>query len=388
MRGSIRTFALLMASIPLTVRANQGGDCNSPIDLRDGWQVEAPAQQNLDPTLICNIGQHLEGWKEGNPHGVVIVRNGVLIYEHYFTGKDSRLGTDLGSIVFDVNTKHDLRSITKSVTSLLVGIAFDHDWLTDLNASVFSYFPEYADLRTPEKDKITLKHLLTMSSGLAWDEVHRPYSDSSNSSRLMAFAADPYRYVLSQKLVGKPGTVWNYNGGGTALLGVILKKVIGRPLDAFAKEALFDPLGIKDWEWERAANGNPSAAAGLRLRPRDLAKIGQLVLAHGAWQGRQLVSAGWVDRSVAPHITGEGMLFGGYEGMWSYGHQWWLGRASISNRKIDFVAGVGLGGQRLYVVPNQHLVIVVTAGTYASPLQGVAGATVLDRFILPAALPH
>jgi CubicO group peptidase (beta-lactamase class C family) len=225
-----------------------------------------------------------------------------------------------------------------------------------------------------------------MSSGLAWDEVSRPYSDPSNSYLLMGAAPDPYHYVLNQNLVAKPGTIWNYNSGDTALLGVILKKVAGRSLDVFAKEALFDPLGIKNWTWVHAANGNPIAAAGLRLLPRDLAKIGQLVLARGAWSGRQIVSAGWIDQSLAPRIAGRGMLFDGYEGMWSYGYQWWLGRTLIDHRDIDFAAGVGLGGQRLYVVPTQNLVVVVTAGLYDGPLQDLAGGTVLKQFVLPAAL--
>ena len=149
----------------------------------------------------------------------------------------------LGVVSFDAETKHDMRSISKSVTSLLVGIAFDRGLLTDLDASAFSFFPEYEGLRAPEKDRITLRHLLTMSSGLAWDEI--PYTDPSSSYRQMEVALHADHYVLAQPLAAQPGEVFNYNTGTVNLLGLILRKVSGKRLDAFAKETLFDPLGSR-----------------------------------------------------------------------------------------------------------------------------------------------
>jgi CubicO group peptidase (beta-lactamase class C family) len=142
-------------------------DCPKPTDLHDGWTVAAPEQETLDPALICGIGPRLEALDEAKAHGVVIARHRRLVYEHYFTGEDQRQSVSLGTINFDAETKHDMRSISKSVTSLLVGIALDRGLLTDLDASAFSFFSEYDALRTPEKDRITLRHLLTMSSGLA-----------------------------------------------------------------------------------------------------------------------------------------------------------------------------------------------------------------------------
>ena len=188
----------------LSAHASAAEDCGTPIEAADGWITAAPAAQGLDPVVLCGIGPRFEQWKDADLHAVV-VRNGKLVYEHYFTGQDEILGQDIGLTTYDASMAHDERSISKSITSLTVGIAFDRGWLKDLAASVFSFFPEYADLRTPEKDKITLRDLLTMSAGFAWDERSRPYGNIANSEWPMDEAPDPYRYILSQPMESTPG---------------------------------------------------------------------------------------------------------------------------------------------------------------------------------------
>jgi CubicO group peptidase (beta-lactamase class C family) len=195
----------------------------------------------------------------------------VLVYEHYFTDWDEHLGSPLAYEPHDTGTLHDLRSISKSVVALLTGIAFDRGLLKDIDAPVFSFFPDYADLRGPDNSRISLRNLLTMTSGLAWSENVVPYSDPSNPSRRLEEAPDPYRFVLQQPIAAAPGTMWDYDSGGVELLGMMLKRVTKQPVDQFAQRALFEPLGIRHWEWVQLANGNPIASAGLRLRPRDLA---------------------------------------------------------------------------------------------------------------------
>jgi CubicO group peptidase (beta-lactamase class C family) len=384
MQWIIRAFAIWIALASVAARADQTASCGCPPDLHDGWPVAVPEQEGLDPALICGIGPRLDGWEEANPHAVVVARHGALVYEHYFAGEDWRLTMPLGGVTFDAGTKHDMRSISKSVTSLLVGIAFDRGWLTDLDAPVLPFFPEYESLRTPEKDRITLRHVLTMSSGLAWDETSLPHTDPSNSWWQMAVAPDSHRYVLGRPLAAQPGEVFNYNSGSVDVLGLILRKVSGRRLDALAKEALFDPLEIDDWDWDGTAGFNPSAAAGLRLRPRDLAKIGQLVLQHGAWHGKQIVSSAWIDQSVIPRMTGTGLMFG-REGITSYGYLWWLGHVTDDRSEQDLVTAAGNGGQRLFIVPSLDLVVVATAGVYGGKSSGLTGATALNDFVLPAA---
>ena len=303
----MKTFAIaaVLGLLPACAAA-QEKDCGKPADLNDGWRVAAPAEAGLDPALLCAIGPRLEGWKEGNAHSVVVVRKGALVYERYFTGEDERGGMAIGEVKFDAATKHDLRSISKSVTAVVVGIAIDRGWIKDVDAPVFSFFPEYADLKTPGKERITVRHLLTMSAGFAWNEAI-PYANPANSDRRLYIAADPLRYLLALPLAAPPGRDYTYNSGATALLGAIVAKAAGKPFDAVVKETLFDPLGIADIEWTRFPKGEAVAGWGLRMRPRDLAKIGQLVLAKGEWQGKRIVSASWIDQAIAPQINGEGI---------------------------------------------------------------------------------
>lgn len=375
LRRALPLIALLAA--PAAMAADPPPDCRAPAALDDGWTVAAPADEGFDAATLCAVGPALDARPESNAHAVLVVRHGRLVYERYFAGEDQRWGQPLGRIAHDAATRHDLRSITKSVTALLVGIAVDTGWIKDIDAPVLSLLPQYADLRSPEKDRITLRHLLTMSSGLAWSE-DLPYSDPRNSERLMSDAPDPYRYVLEQPFATAPGEQWVYSGGSTALLSAVLQQVSGRSIEVMAREMLFAPLGIDDVEWVRYPNGDPVAASGLRLRPRDIAKIGRLVLDHGAWQGQQIVSAGWIAQSTTRQIAAEDQI--------DYGFQWWLGHSQVGGQDLRWSAGVGWGGQRLFLVPDRDLLVVVTAGLYDQPDdQDALGRTVLERYVLPAA---
>lgn len=163
------------------------------------------------------------------------------------------------------------------------------------------------------------------------------------------------------------------------MLAAIIEKRAGRPVDQFAREALFDPLGVGAVEWMRYGDGTVNAASGLRMRPRDLARIGQLVLGHGQWRGQRVVSEAWIAESTAAHVNGEGLFF--------YGFQWWLGRSLVARREITWISATGYGGQRMFIVPELDLVVVVMAGLYDNPvLQPIVGEVVLRRYALPAAL--
>ena len=166
-------------------------------------------------------------------------------------------------------------------------------------------------------------------------------------------------------------TVFNYNGGGTAVLAQILVDHTGMELPEFARKYLFEPLGITDWEWTGDLRGRPLAFAGLRLRPLDLARIGQLVLQHGQWEGKQIVPADWIAESTRPHIdAGYGL---------QYGYQWWLGKVDALGGAHDWSAGIGNGGQRLYIVPDLDLVVAITAGDYNQPEIGRLDAQLFSR---------
>lgn len=376
----LRTLILALGAVlAICAPAAAQTACGAPGPQADGWQTAEPASVGLDPAALCRLASRFAAWKEANVHAVLVARHGRLVFEQYFTGSDQQWGRPPADVAFGPSVPHDLRSITKSVVSLLVGVGIDKGWVHDIDQPVFSLLPDYADLRTPEKERITLRDLLTMSAGLTWSE-DLPYSDPKNSETGMDTAADPCRYVLEQPVADPAGTVWTYSGGSAALIACVLRKATGKTIDELARTALFEPLGIAHVEWARyPRTGEPVAASGLRLLPRDTLKFGQLVLDHGAWHGHQVVPAAWVDAAVSPQINGPGSVF--------YGFQFWLGRSLVARREVDWVAGIGYGGQRLFIVPSLDLTVLIHAGLYASPRQDWVGTAVLNRFVLPATTP-
>jgi len=326
---------------------------------------------------LCRIADRLKEI-EANIHAVVITRHGRLVFEQYFSGYDEPWGLDDGQHDFDATTRHDMRSVSKSVVSLLVGIAIDRKLIKSADEPVVKFFPDYSAQKSPGWDNITLRHLLTMSSGMQWDE-NRGWKDPKNDEPHLSNEADPIRYVLSKPIVAPPDTVWTYNGGGTDLLGNIIERVSGKSFEAFTREMLFAPLGITDWQWMKYPNEKIAPAAGLRLRPRDAAKIGQLVLNKGDWNSRQIVSAKWIEQSVTPRFQ----ALGYFGGLFFYGQQWWMGRTLSGDKDVKWIAAQGLGGQRIFIVPELDLVVMTTSGLYGSGRQGQAALDILANFIIP-----
>lgn len=338
-----------------------------------------PAEAGLDASLLTSLANDIRAGRFSNIHSLLVVRHGKLAFEAYFTGDDERRGTAAGRVRFDASRLHDVRSVTKSVTSLLVGIAHDRGMLS-LEAPVLDYFPDYADLQTPERRRIRLRDLLSMTPGFEWDEDRFPYGDPRNSETAMDAAADRVRFVLERPIAAAPGATFTYNGGTTLVLAEILRRVTTRPLDQYAWRELFEPLGIRRLEWLRYADGTPIAASGLRLRPRDMAALGQLVLQDGAWRGRQLVPSEWIRQSTSPQVRISRRPLG----FQRYGFQWWLGTGRVSERDLPFVSAVGYGGQRIMILRSLDLVLVLTAGLYQDRRQtDTTFAILLDR-VLPA----
>lgn len=320
----------------------------------------------------------MRDWKEADVHAVLVVRYGKLVYENYFTGTDEPLRGQARSVTFGTAAKHDLRSIEKSIVSLLVGIVIGQGTISGVDQPVLPMIAEYADLRSADEDRITQRHLLTKSLGSAWYE-DLPIFDPHINEAKMYSSSDPVRYALDQPVEFPPGTAYRYDSGSVVVLGGLLGKATGQKFDDFAGTALFSPLGITDFEWAHLRAGVTSPF-GLRVRPRDLAKIGQLVLNQGAWHGKQIVPTDWVQAAITPQINGQPLYF--------YGYLFWLGRSLLRGQEVDWAAGVGLGGQRLFIVPALDLVVVVHSGLYSSPLQGIAPLVILDRFVLPAVEPR
>ena len=336
------------------------------------WPTAEPEAVGMRSETLSAVAAWLDGVAGANLHGIAVARNGRMVFQHYRAGPDERFG----DVIHGPDVKHDIRSMTKVVTGLLIGDAVARGLIPDLETALFDLLPEYADLRTPEKARIRLRHLLTMSAGLEWDE-NLPITDPRNGERRLWQSEDRLRTALEPRLLWEPGSVWAYSGGCTELLAAVLGKVSGKPIDIYARDMLFGPLGVTDVEWICHRDGTPSASGGLRLRVTDLAKIGQLVVDGGRWNGTQLLPASWIEQSLTPQIGMDDRLF-------FYGFHWWLGRSLIGGREIPWAAGIGLGGQRLFVVPSLSLVVVITAGHYTDAMQSWLPLVVLNRFVLTA----
>ncbi|MBR1272154.1 serine hydrolase [Bradyrhizobium sp. AUGA SZCCT0222] len=370
--------AVLLLLAVSSARGQTGTACGAPSALNDGWIIDSSDSAGLDSERLCTIAARLKE-TQANVHAVVIVRHGRLVFEQYFAGYDEPWGQGGGQHDFDATTRHDMRSVSKSAVSLLIGIAIDRKLIASADEPVVKFFPEYASVKSPGWDQVTLRHLLTMSSGIQWDE-NRAWNDPKNDEPYLGSEADPFRYVLSKPIAAAPDRVWVYNGGGIDLLGNVIERVSGKTLEAFARETLFGPLGITDWEWMKWRNERIAAAAGLRLRPRDAAKIGQLVLSRGIWAGRQIVSPGWIEQSIRPRFQ----AIGYFGGLFFYGQQWWMGRSIAQETEVKWIAAMGLGGQRLFIVPDLDLVVMTTSGLYSQGRQGNGALDMLTNFIIPS----
>jgi CubicO group peptidase (beta-lactamase class C family) len=342
------------------------------------WQTGAPGEAGFAPDLAERLDELVRAGRAPQLHGLVVARHGRLVLEHYGVGEDFTWGDSLGTVHFAPDTLHDIRSVTKSIVSLLYGAALGRGQAPAPHEPLLRHFPEYHDLAAdPRRARLTVEHALTMTLGLRWNE-DLPYTSAANSEIAMELAADRYRFVLEQPVVEEPGRRWRYSGGASALVGRLIAAGTGLPLQEFARTALFEPLGITAFEWMAGADKVASAASGLRLRPRDLARIGQLVLEGGSWAGREVVPATWLEAALQPRVQIAEDL--------AYGYQWYLGStpaAGEAGRGLRWAGGMGNGGQRLIVVPELELVVAICAGGYDSADQGATPLAILQELILP-----
>jgi len=288
-----------------------------------------------------------------NIHSLLVARHGHLVLEAYFDP-------------FYAEAPHRLYSCTKSVTSSIVGIAIGKGLLQGVDQPVYELFPEVA-LDDPRKQEITVEHLLSMSSGLEWPEGEIEYRSPNNPYSATSYLEHSAQYVFDQPLIEQPGTLFNYNSGGSHLLSMMVSRAAGMSTLEFARRELFAPLGISVAEWDKTEDGMNSGGTGLRLLPRDMAKFGQLYLQGGRWDGQPVIPEAWVIASSQPNISFQDGI--------EYGYQWWIPQGK------GFLAQ-GWGQQDIWVLPEQDMVVVVTAGLRNDTW--LPYAQYLDTYILPA----
>lgn len=317
-----------------------------------GWRVSTPEAQGINSkrllTLVKDITQ-----KGYNIQSIVIARNGQLVLDANF-------------YPFNPNQKHNLYSVTKSITSALIGITLDKGFIKDVNQTVSQLFSHrQIDNLGDLKKSLTLKDLLMMSSGLDCNDAS---ANDWAGTFAMKKSPDWTQYTLDLPMTHAPGSYFHYCNGVSHLLSSAIQSSTGMQTNDFAQKYLFEPLGIADFKWEASPEGTANGFGGLWLKPRDMAKIGQLYLNCGIWNDRQIISSKYVETSTQPLI----------DGRWEdehYGFQWWINPAG-------FYSAIGMYGQAIYVLPDQNSVVVF-ASNITDENMYISG-TLLKEHVIPA----
>ncbi len=328
-------------------------------DLSDELKVVTPESQSVDPHLLATAYQHAD--TISGLRSFIVVRNGYIVGEEYF-----------GSA--GVDSLYFIRSVTKSVISILIGIAIDKGFIQDDQQQLSDIFNLNSLGIDTTKGKIQIRHLLTMTCGLEWDEFGGDNSASLQSGNLL-------NYVLNKDLVEEPGTVWNYSSGSTHILSAILTEATGMNAMEFADQYLFSYLGITNRYWYDDDHGNSIGGFGLMLRPRDLAKIGLLFLNNGKTP-KLCASENWVNISTTSHFT-INHSFGSLKN-YNYGYLWWIGNVN----GYDYYTAWGRHGQFIFCIPELNLVLVATSELAFDPIiidkQEADNLDLIVNYLLPA----
>jgi CubicO group peptidase (beta-lactamase class C family) len=313
--------------------------------------------QGLDEEIVMAAVDSINSGVYSNIHSLLILKNNMLVLEKYFEGEDAIVKKGwVGVRQHDIDSLHDIRSVTKSIVGAAVLIAVGKGKIENLDEPIFNYFPEYNEYNIGFKNEITIRHLLTMTDGLEWNE-NIPYTDKSNSEiQMNYYSADPVKYYLSSKSIYKPGTVFNYSGGCTQMLAAIIKKISGFEVDEYVKQNIFQPLEISNFEWVKRDDGIPFAASGLRMRSRDMLKFGLLYLNNGNYNGVQIIPQSLAIEALSLQFQ--------IEPGFGYGYQIWIPTDEIGGEPVTTVEANGNGGQIIAINKKYNMVIVITAGNY------------------------
>ena len=315
----------------------------APEQLDDGWKVSTLEAEGMNTDIITRLTNRVIDGKIKGIHSILIVKNGAIVHEVYF-GKYHR------------ESLQTLYSITKSVTSGLIGIAIDNEHIGGVDETVGGLLPEYAGgIEGGWLEDVTVEQLLTMTSGVELDESSHPYCDTGNSQYHQVRSSDWVKHFLELPVRDEPGSRWVYSTGGVHVLSAIIKARTGLHANQFAEKYLFEPLGITGYSWNTDPKGyscTGGTRGGLKLRTRDIAKFGMLYMREGTWNGKQVISKEWVRESTAGHATTARNT--------GYGYLWWLTSYTIRNQQVDMIYGAGYGGQSLALVPELDLMYVFT----------------------------
>ena len=372
----LRPLLVLVALVALGSTARAQGE--RPPDMNDGWETAPASSARLSEATLSTMGDSLRAGAFGDITSILIARDGKLVHESYLSGSEA--------------TSRNTRSATKTLTGMLLGIAIDRGDLPEADAPALQYLDARPELHTdPRKGQITIEDLLTMSSILEcndWNDF------SSGHEERMYLREDWLQFTLDLPIRGTPpwepppeerpcGRAFSYCTAGVYTLGRVLEGATGEPVAAFARDHLFEPLGIAVADWQRSPTGHVQTGGGLGLRSRDLLKLGQLYANGGTWNGRRIVTEEWVRVSTRAHVAFEGSAGEPYE----FGYLWWLRSFEVKGKSVPAYYMAGAGGNMVAVVPSRDLVAVVTSENFGRSDAHALTARLLTEYVLNAASP-
>jgi CubicO group peptidase (beta-lactamase class C family) len=356
------------------------------------WARSAPGEEGIDPAAIEGLVADIRAGNYGLIDHFTLIRNGRMVADYHFEQDYESIATAYDTTNHQYNYDHPdwhpyyqgtdlhtLQSVTKSVTSVALGIAVDKGLISGVTSPAMSFFQSYEpDLSDPRKGAMSLEDLLTMRSGIEWRE-DTPYTDQSNSCILMEASQEWVPFVLGHPMDADPGSVWEYNSGASVLLGKIVEVATGQRVDDWTAEYLFGPLGIRDYHWKITPSGEVDTEGGLYLSAHDLARIGYLLLRRGMWREMRVVSEAWVAVSTSPVVKDIVPENGRADA--GYGYQWWV--PDHNGEEAQVFAGNGYGGQFLLVAPAYDIVAVFNGWNIHGGARSSTWRALQER-ILPA----
>lgn len=329
------------------IGCNTKDNCSyqKPIALNDGLNVSTLEEHKLDTVVFNKLNKDICNGKYGNIHSLLVIENNDLVIEQYYNG-------------WTKERLHFLASNTKSFNSLLIGVAIEQGYIKNVNQRMLDFFPEYEYLKKDTlKNKITIKNLLTMTSGLKWDEQSLPISDPNNMGVIFDKTEDWLKSALTLEMDTMPGTKYVYSGPNNIILSEIIKKTTGQNIAEFAEKYLFEPIGINEYKWGKK-NDVYDSGGGLSLKSRDIAKYGLLHLNKGKWNDKEIVSEKWIKEIFSPYIEIHHPFYSCY--------QWQMANTDFG---FDVWFIPGNGGQIINIIPVLNMVIIINADNRGRSLE-------------------
>jgi CubicO group peptidase (beta-lactamase class C family) len=340
-----------------------------PAIINDGLTVSTLDDVGMDSDKIMKAVGKVKNGKYNEVHSMLIYKDSKLVLEEYFTGHEYKWDEPsyYGKLVnWNINSMHSMMSCSKSFTSACIGIAIDKGFIDNVNQSIFDYLPDHQQYKKDGKEYITIEHVLTMTLGFEWNEWTTHVTSPNDIDRIyFECSDDPLKCILERNLIAVPGEFFTYNGGGTVILGEIIRNATQMNIDEFSMKYLFGPLGIDSTYWFEHKNGVIATDGSLKLTSRDMIKFGALYLNNGMWKGERLLSENWVNKSKETYNNNKDIKVPIEDsGKSGYGYTWWTNELSMNGETVKMYRANGWGGQSIMVFPELDMVVVFTGGNY------------------------